>query len=112
MKLILGIDEAGKGPVIGPLVIAAAVIEESKLDILTKLDVKDSKLILPKKREKICEELKKVLEVVIAENDNAVKDYSQFNYIRREFRFLEVQPQGISLYKASNNSLYKQPFRG
>lgn len=57
-----GIDEAGRGPVIGPLVIAAAVIDESKLDKLRELNVRDSKKISPRRREELFSELIKVLD--------------------------------------------------
>lgn len=53
MVLIAGIDEAGRGPVIGPLVIAGVAIEESKIDLLKKAGVKDSKKLTPENRSKI-----------------------------------------------------------
>ena len=49
--MILGIDEAGRGPIIGPLVIAGALIEESNIPKLEALGARDSKLLTPKKRE-------------------------------------------------------------
>ncbi|KUK00235.1 MAG: Ribonuclease HII, partial [Thermococcales archaeon 44_46] len=50
-----GIDEAGRGPVIGPLVIAAVVVDESRIGELESLGVKDSKKLTPKKREELFE---------------------------------------------------------
>ena len=47
---IIGVDEAGRGPVIGPLLVAALAIPAEDVDILSKLNVKDSKAIQPKKR--------------------------------------------------------------
>lgn len=44
-----GVDEAGRGPVLGPLVVAAVLIESEAP--LRTLGVKDSKLLSPKKRE-------------------------------------------------------------
>jgi len=49
--LIAGVDEAGRGPVIGPLVIAGVSIDENDLPKLVNLGVKDSKLLSPQKRE-------------------------------------------------------------
>ncbi|MEA3378952.1 MAG: ribonuclease HII [Nanoarchaeota archaeon] len=51
METVLGIDEAGRGPVIGPLVIAGIRIKESNIKKLQELGVRDSKQIAPKKRE-------------------------------------------------------------
>ncbi|MEK6936160.1 MAG: ribonuclease HII [Nanoarchaeota archaeon] len=48
MVKILGIDEAGRGPVIGPMVIAGVMIEQGKE--ITLGGVKDSKLLSQKKR--------------------------------------------------------------
>ena len=45
MSLILGIDEAGRGPVIGPMTIGGAIIESSRLKELEELKLRDSKKI-------------------------------------------------------------------
>jgi len=57
---ILGIDEAGRGPVIGPLVIAGVIVEEDKMDYLREIGVKDSKELSKQKREEIFNELMKL----------------------------------------------------
>jgi ribonuclease HII len=49
--LIAGVDEAGRGCVIGPLVVAGVMVKAEVLPILAELGVKDSKLLTPKKRE-------------------------------------------------------------
>ncbi|MCJ7633032.1 ribonuclease HII [Candidatus Bathyarchaeota archaeon] len=51
--LVAGIDEAGRGPVIGPLVIAGVLFDKSTIPELRPLGVKDSKLLTPRKREKL-----------------------------------------------------------
>jgi len=56
--LIAGVDEAGRGPVVGPLVIAGVMIEETDLHKLVDLGVKDSKLLTPKKREILAQQIK------------------------------------------------------
>ncbi|MBW2988106.1 ribonuclease HII [Candidatus Woesearchaeota archaeon] len=49
--MICGIDEAGRGAVLGPLVIAGVGFNENNLSKLEKLGVCDSKLLTPKQRE-------------------------------------------------------------
>jgi len=53
MATILGIDEAGRGPVIGPMVMCGVVVEECLVERLRALGVKDSKLLTSEEREKI-----------------------------------------------------------
>ena len=59
MVFYIGIDDAGRGPVIGPMVLAGVLIEDIKEKELELLEVKDSKLILPSKRKRIGDILKK-----------------------------------------------------
>jgi len=49
--LIAGVDEAGRGCVIGPLVVAGIMVKAETLPILTEMGVKDSKLLTRQKRE-------------------------------------------------------------
>jgi ribonuclease HII len=58
--MISGVDEAGRGSVIGPLVIAGVSIDERYLDKLVKLGVKDSKLLSSKKRERLAIEIRSI----------------------------------------------------
>ena len=58
--LIAGVDEAGRGPVIGPLVIAGVMFEEADLPKLVDIGVKDSKLLTPQKRETLASQIKKL----------------------------------------------------
>ncbi|MBT3772652.1 MAG: ribonuclease HII [Euryarchaeota archaeon] len=46
----VGVDEAGRGPTLGPLVVAAFAIPESDLKMLEEMGVKDSKLLSSAKR--------------------------------------------------------------
>ncbi|AKG91091.1 RNase HII [Geoglobus ahangari] len=59
---IAGIDEAGKGPVIGPLVVCGVACDEGLLKKLSELGVRDSKKLTPKRRKEIAEKLKELLD--------------------------------------------------
>lgn len=56
---LLGVDEAGRGAVIGPLVVAGVFIEKGEEKVLEEIGVKDSKLLSPQKREEIFTKLRK-----------------------------------------------------
>ncbi len=58
--LICGVDEAGRGPVIGPMVFAAVVIERKHESRLKKLGVTDSKLLDPETRIKLSHKIRKL----------------------------------------------------
>lgn len=49
-KRIVGVDDAGRGPIIGPLVIAGVLVEEDRIKDLRDMGVKDSKLLTPTTR--------------------------------------------------------------
>ena len=55
MKKIAGIDEAGKGPVIGPLVICGFATTDDELEKLKKFGIKDSKKLSKNRREELVE---------------------------------------------------------
>lgn len=59
--LVCGVDEAGRGSMIGPLVVAGISIEKSKVEELTHLGVKDSKKLSPSAREYL---YKKIIRLV------------------------------------------------
>jgi len=48
--LIAGVDEAGRGPIIGPMIIAGVMFREEDNIKLMEMGVKDSKLLTPKRR--------------------------------------------------------------
>ena len=58
---ICGIDDAGRGSMLGPLVIAGISLEKKNLRKLTSLGVKDSKKLSSKSREIL---YKKIIEIV------------------------------------------------
>ncbi len=63
--LIGGIDEAGRGPVIGPMVMVLAVADEEKIGELKELRVRDSKELSPERREELYPEIRKILDDLV-----------------------------------------------
>lgn len=62
--MICGVDEAGRGPVLGPLVVAGVAIES---DVpLRHLNVRDSKKLSPEKRELLAPEVERLTRYEIA----------------------------------------------
>jgi len=57
--IIAGTDEAGRGSVIGPLVMVGVSIEADKEHLLRKMGCRDSKLLSPGKRERLYEAIEK-----------------------------------------------------
>lgn len=85
MVKVLGIDEAGRGPVIGPLVVAGAMIDDGKESMLGA--VKDSKLLKPKERQTLYHNITKhaefkIIEVSPKEIDDALmSDHLNLNWL-------------------------------
>ena len=91
MVLVLGIDEAGKGPVIGSLFMAGILFNERDLPKLKNLGVKNSKLLIHKKRLELekgilkLSKKHKIIEITPKEIDSAVNsENSNLNWLEAE----------------------------
>ncbi len=84
--MICGVDEAGKGPVIGPLVVAAVAVKNAK-DI-QDLGVKDSKQLNPVKRKELSNIIKDkfdyTIEIIEAEKVDEYRKQNRLNDLNRE----------------------------
>lgn len=63
-RLIMGCDEAGRGSVIGPMVLAGLVFDERALKRVVNIGVRDSKALTPKSRGRLYDALKDLAEEV------------------------------------------------
>jgi ribonuclease HII len=59
---ICGVDEAGRGPVLGPLVVSGVAMDDESA--LHELGVRDSKRLTPDRREELAERIRSVGEIV------------------------------------------------
>ncbi len=113
MSFVLGIDEAGRGPVIGPLVIAGVKLKEATEKKISALGVKDSKLLTPKQREKLFYDIIKIADaykfyiIQPEEIDEAVSsETTNLNWLEAEYSakiINELKPDKAILDCPSNN---------
>lgn len=81
--MICGVDEAGKGSVLGPMVVAAVGCEN--MDDLVSLGVADSKKIPPKSREKISSEIKAQFPFIIV-----IRSAQEIDILRQTMTMNEI----------------------
>jgi len=83
--IILGIDEAGRGPVMGPMVYACAYWkEEYDNDIRKKFKFNDSKALKPAEREKMFEQIKSHPNIIRYELIILPSDYISREMLKRQ----------------------------
>lgn len=103
--MIMGVDEAGRGPVIGPMVICCAAVANKRLREVKALGVKDSKLLTPKKRLELSLQIKEICnyELMVVEPgqiDARVPDEATLNQLEAEcfanvIRSMKSQPKVV-----------------
>ncbi len=87
--LIAGVDEAGRGCVIGPLVVAGVMMREKNISELARLGVKDSKLLSARKREDLVFDIKRlaekhlIIKLLPKEIDSAVQSRRKLHKLNR-----------------------------
>jgi len=65
MVEVAGVDEAGKGPVIGPMVVCGVKAEPKTFEELRVAGVRDSKLLSRNKREKLYDKILRLCKVFV-----------------------------------------------
>lgn len=91
MAKVLGIDEAGRGPVIGSMFIGGFMVDESDLEEVEDLGVKDSKKLSDKKRESLAEKLREMGEPFLKEITA-----SEIDDLREVMSLNEIEIQGFT----------------
>lgn len=91
MTKVLGIDEAGRGPVIGSMFIGGFLVDEEDLDELEELGVEDSKKLSDKKRERLRDEIDSLGETFLKE-----VTASDIDDLREVMSLNEIELKGFS----------------
>ncbi len=91
MPRILGIDEAGRGPVIGSMYAGGFIAEEKEIEELEKIGVKDSKKLSDKKREEILDQLSQYGEIILKE-----VEANEIDSLRQVMSLNEIEIQAFA----------------
>jgi len=99
IKNIAGVDEAGRGPCAGPLVLASVILKDPLSKLL--IDVKDSKELSESKREELFDVVIKnsitysIIEVSVEEIDAIGLHKCNIEGMRRAVNALEITPDYV-----------------
>ena len=103
----IGVDEAGRGPAIGPLVVCALCVPDSDIKILESIGAKDSKAITPKNRELLSVEIRLMAEekkwpigMIICDADRIDIERNKINLNKLEIELFKeaIQSTGMAEY--------------
>ncbi|HHF58997.1 MAG TPA: ribonuclease HII [Thermoplasmatales archaeon] len=87
--MICGIDEAGRGPVIGPMVIAGVQVKDEK--VLDGFRIRDSKKCSPERRERLADTIKSKADKIHI----VVFDADEIDELRKRFTINEIEVEGF-----------------
>lgn len=96
---IAGVDEAGRGPCAGPLVIAAVILQDPKSEKL--IEIRDSKELTPAKREKLFDVVisesatYSIIEIGVDEIDSLGLHKCNIEGMRRAINALQIEPEYV-----------------
>jgi len=99
IKNIAGVDEAGRGPCAGPLVLAAVILKDPLSKAL--IDIKDSKELTESKREELFDIVinnalaYSIIEVSVEEIDSLGLHKCNIEGMRRAINALDVRPDYV-----------------
>ena len=84
---IAGIDEAGRGPMIGPMVICGVLIDPRELSKLKQIDIKDSKVLSHSQRLKLKEKIEEIATKIVIRSVSA----SDIDRLRKRTTMNEIE---------------------
>jgi len=96
---IAGVDEAGRGPCAGPLVIASVILKDPNSNLLS--EIRDSKELTPAKRESLFDlviaqaSAYSIIEISVDEIDSLGLHKCNIEGMRRAIGALEIEPEYV-----------------
>jgi ribonuclease HII len=107
-RRIAGTDDAGRGPIIGPLVIAGVLVTEDRIADLHEMGVRDSKLLSPQARTTLAKKIREIaVKVSIVEaQPKEIDDFVLHGQRLRKLNFLEAKMMGQVTSELMPEELY------
>ncbi|MDH4212505.1 MAG: ribonuclease HII [Candidatus Thorarchaeota archaeon] len=84
---IAGVDEAGRGPLIGPMIICGVLVTPSTLEELEHIGIRDSKLLTPQRREKLGTKIESIADRIVTRSIAA----SEIDKLRKRMTMNEIE---------------------
>lgn len=94
--VIAGIDEAGRGPLAGPVVAAAVILPVEKLPRVLSRGLDDSKKIPPERREELYAAIMACTEVCYGVGRAEVEEIDRINILQATYRAMERAVAALS----------------
>jgi ribonuclease HII len=107
-QLLCGVDDAGRGPVIGPMVLAGVALYEDRVRILEELGVRDSKVLSPSTRLRLSDRILEVADRVEVEvvQPREIDEYVQRRRKLWKLNRLEAEKMALLLRKIGPSIAY------
>ena len=109
--IVCGVDEAGRGPMFGPLVVAGVAIERSKLSKLRRLGIRDSKKLSPARREQLYSAIIKIADAYTVSRIQPHTVYNERLVVKKGIEYRTWDPFRSKLAASIKNGLETFPFK-
>jgi ribonuclease HII len=103
-NIICGIDEAGRGSLLGPIIVAGVCVTKKSISEMVEIGIKDSKLLSPKKRQVLFGHVINVAESICVCRIN-IEDID-FHVFRNNLNLLEAEAMAITIRNMKSDKTY------
>lgn len=103
-NVICGIDEAGRGSLLGPIIVAGVCVTKKSISEMVEKGIKDSKLLSPKKRQVLFGHVIGVAESICVCRIN-IEDID-FHVLRNNLNLLEAEAMAITIRNMKSDKTY------
>lgn len=103
-NIICGIDEAGRGSLLGPIIVAGVCVTKKSISEMVENGIKDSKLLSPKKRQVLFGHVINVAESICVCRIN-IEDID-FHVFRNNLNLLEAEAMAITIRNMKSDKTY------